>query len=77
MEAWLDEHPHSGPLLNSPEQLRERMRAREATEPPPLPGEPYWVRNPIIAEIHRIREQLSREPEASRPALREQPPKTG
>ena len=35
MEAWLMEHPHAGPVVNSPEELQARLRAREATEPPP------------------------------------------
>ena len=79
METWLDEHPHSGPVLASPEQLRARLRAREATEPPPPPppGEPYRVHNPVIAEIHRIREQLAREPEAPGLVLKDEPPKAG
>ena len=75
MEAWLDEHPHSGPVMNSPEQLRARLQAREAAEPPPPPGEPYRVHNSVIAEIHRIREQLSREPEAPGLILIDEPPK--
>ena len=75
MEAWLDEHPHSGPVMNSPEQLRARLQAREAAEPPPPPGEPYRVHNSVIAEIHRIREQLSREPEAPGLILKDEPPK--
>ena len=75
MDAWLDAHPHPGPVMNSPGQLQARLRAREATEPPPPPGEPYLVHNPIIAEIHRIREQLSGEPETSGLLLKDEPPK--
>ena len=75
MEAWLDAHPHPGSMLNTPQQLQARLRAREAAEPPPPPGEPYRVHNPIIAELHRIREQLSREPEASGLILKDEPPK--
>jgi len=75
MEAWLDEHPHSGPVVYSPEQLSARLRAREATEPPPPPGTPYRVHDPIIAEIHRTREQLSRERESSSLILKDEPPK--
>jgi hypothetical protein len=41
MEAWLEEHPHVGPVVNSPEELQARLRAREATEPPPPRGAPY------------------------------------
>lgn len=75
MEAWLDTHPHSAPVLNSPEQLQARLRAREAAEPPPSPSEPYRVHDPIIAEIHRIREQLSHEQEASSLVLKDEPPR--
>ena len=75
MDAWLDAHPHPGPVMNSPGQLQARLRAREATEPPPPPDEPYRVHNPIIAEIHRIREQLSRKPETSGLLLKDEPPK--
>lgn len=75
MEAWLDIHPHAGPVVNSPEQLQSRLRAREAKEPPPPPGEPYRIYDPIIAEIHRIREQLHREREASALILKDEPPR--
>ena len=75
MDAWLDAHPHAGPVMNSLEQLQARLRTREATDPPPPPDEPYRVHNPIIAEIHRIREQLSREPEASGLVLKDEPPR--
>ena len=40
MDAWLDAHPHTGPVVNSPEELEARVRLREANEPPPEPGEP-------------------------------------
>src|SRR5512132_1627582 len=75
MEAWIDEHRHSGPVLTSPEQLQARLRAREATEPPPPPSEPYQVHDPIIAEIHRISEQLAREHEAPKLILKDEPPR--
>ena len=75
MDAWLDAHPHAGPVVNSPEQLQARLREREATEPPPPASEPYRVHDPIIAEIHGIREQLYREHEASGLILRDEPPK--
>ena len=32
MEAWATEHPHAGPVVNSPEELQARLRQREATE---------------------------------------------
>ena len=43
MEAGLMEHPHAGPVVNSPEELQARLRAREAAEPPPPRGKPYRV----------------------------------
>jgi hypothetical protein len=61
MEAWQAEHPHAGPAVKSPEELQARLRHREAVEPPPPPVEPYRVYDPIIAEVHRVREQLYRE----------------
>ena len=60
----LAEHPHPGPSVGSPDELQERLRHREATEPPP-PGGPYRNHDPIIAEVHRIREKLYREREAA------------
>jgi hypothetical protein len=69
MGAWLAEHPHAGPVVNSMEELRVRIQAREDTEPSPLPCEPYRVYDPIIAEIHRIREKLARERELSSSGL--------
>ena len=50
------------------------MRHREATEPPPPPGEAYRVYDPIVAEVHRIREKLYHERETSALALKDQPP---
>ena len=38
MDSWLAEHPHAGPVVNSPEELQARLRAREAAEPPPQIG---------------------------------------
>ena len=77
MDAWLNAHPHRGPAVNSPEELLARVRLREASEPPPPPGEPYRIYDPIIAEIHRTREKLWREREAESLVLREEPPKPG
>ena len=77
IDAWLVEHPHAGPVVNSLEELQARIHAREAAEPAPLPGEPYKVYDPIIAEVHRIREQLAseREPSSSGLALKDEPPR--
>ena len=73
MDAWLAEHPHPGPSVSSPDELQERLRHREATEPPP-PGGPYRIHDPIVAEVHRIREKLCREREAAPLTLKDQPP---
>lgn len=76
MDAWLTEHPHTGPVVDLPESLEERIQAREAAEPPPPPGEPYKFSDPFIAEIHRIRHQLSRGSETASSAsiLKGEPP---
>jgi hypothetical protein len=75
MEAWLMEHPHAGPVVNSPEELQARLRAREAAEPPPPKGKPYRVYDPIIAEVHRNRAALYRERQAETLVLKDEPPK--
>jgi len=75
MDTWLAKHPHAGPVVNSPEELQARLRQREATEPPPPPAEPYRVYDPIIAEVHRIREQLRREGEKAPLVLKDEPPR--
>src|SRR5258706_5947947 len=75
MEAWLVEHPHAGPVVNSPEELRARLRAREAAEPPPPQGKPYRGYDPIIAEVHRDREALYRERQDGSLVLKDEPPK--
>ena len=75
MDTWLAEHPHAGPVVNSPEELQARLRHRESTEPPPPPAEPYRVYDPIIAELHRIREQLYRERENAPVTLKDKPPR--
>jgi hypothetical protein len=74
MEAWLVEHPHAGPVVNSPEELQARLRAREAAEPPPK-GKPYRVHDPIIAEVHRNREKLYREGIIEALVLKDEPPR--
>jgi hypothetical protein len=75
MEAWQSEHPHTGPVVNSPEELQARLRHREATEPPPPYVEPYLVYDPIIAEVHRVREQLYRDQENAPLILKDEPPR--
>jgi hypothetical protein len=75
MDAWLQSHPHSGPVVNSPEELETRVRHREATEKPLPPAEPYRIYDPIIAEVHRTREQPYRERKETAYALREEPQK--
>lgn len=75
MEAWMVEHPHAGPVVNSPEELQARLRAREAAEPLPPKGKPYRVYDPIIAELHRTREKLYRERQAETLILKDEPPR--
>jgi hypothetical protein len=75
MEAWAVAHPHAGPVVNSPEELQARLRAREAAEPPPPRGKPYRVHDPIIAEVHRNREALYRERETEAFVLKDEPPR--
>ena len=75
MDSWLAEHPHAGPVVNAPEELQARVRAREANEPPPPRGKPYLVHDPIIAEIHRNREALYREREIEALVLKDEPPR--
>jgi len=73
MEAWLEDHPHAGPVVNSPEELQARLRAREAAESPPPRGKPYRVYDPIIAEVHRTREKLYREGKTAPLILKDEP----
>ena len=75
MDAWLAEHPHAGPGVNSPEELQVRLRTREAAEPPPPNGKPYRVYDPIIAEVHRNREALYRERQHETLVLKDEPPR--
>lgn len=79
MDACLVRHPHTGPVVGSPAELQARVAVRARTEPVPPPAPPYRVRDPIIAEIHRIRQQLFEERErdlARSLALKEEPPKS-
>ena len=75
MDAWLAEHPHAGPVVNSPAELQSRLRTREAAEPSRPRGEPYVIHDPIIAEIHRTREALYREQNSEALVLMDEPPK--
>jgi hypothetical protein len=75
MEAWAVAHPHAGPVVNSSGELQARLRSREAAEPPPPKGKPYRVHDPIIAEVHRIREALYREQQAEALILKDEPPR--
>jgi len=75
LDAWLEQHPHAGPVLNSPAELQKRLRMREATEPPPLPAKPYRVHDPIIAEVHRVRDRLQRGQETEALVLKDEPPR--
>jgi hypothetical protein len=75
MDSWLAEHPHAGPVVNSPEELQARLREREAAEPPPPRGKPYLVHDPLIAEIHRTREALYHEQQTGALILKDEPPR--
>jgi hypothetical protein len=75
LDAWLEKHPHAGPGLNSPAELQARLRTREATEPPPPPARPYRVHDPIIAEVHRVRNRLQRGRETEALILKDEPPR--
>ena len=73
LDAWLEQHPHAGPVMHSPAELQARLRTREATEPPPPPARPYRVHDPIIAEVHRTRDRLQREQEMGALILKDAP----
>lgn len=75
LDAWLEQHPHAGPVLNSPAELQKRLRTREAVESPPPSSKPYRVHDPIIAEVHRIRSRLQRERETEALILKDEPPR--
>jgi hypothetical protein len=75
LDAWAVAHPHAGPVVNSPEELQARLRAREATELQPQHGKPYLVHDPIIAEVRRNREALYRERQAEAFVLKDEPPR--
>ena len=75
MDAWLEQHPHAGPVINSPEEWEARLRAREASEPIRYPAPPYRVHDPIIAGIHRVRDSLYHEKMADPLIMKDEPPK--
>jgi len=64
MEAWTVEHPHTGPVVDSPEELQARLRAREATEPPPPGSSRIGSMIRSSPSLHRTREKLHREQQA-------------
>jgi len=75
MDAWLEQHPHAGAMINSPEELQARLRSRGTSEPVPPPAPPYRVHNPIIAGIHRIRDSISHAKMADPLIMKDEPPK--
>ena len=75
MEAWMVAHPHAGPVVNSPEELLARLRAREAAEPLPPKGKPYRVHDPIIAGVRRNREALYHGQPTEALILKDEPPR--
>ncbi len=75
LDAWLEQHPHTGPVMHSSAELQARLRMRDATEPPPTPARPYRVHDSIIAEIHRTRDRLQREQETEALMLKDEPPR--
>jgi hypothetical protein len=66
-------HPHAGPVVNSPEELQARLRAR-AGEPLPPKGKPYRIHDPIIAEVRRNREAVYFEQQTEAFVLKDEPP---
>ena len=79
-------NPHEMPLVGIVSAIRERAVphdenwfAYKTSEPAPRPSEPYKVYDPVIAEVHRIREQLARErePASSSLTLKDEPPRQG
>ncbi len=64
--------------VRSAEELAALVAQEEPARLAAIPAEcreTYRMHNPIIAEIHRIREGLSREREASAMVLHDQPPR--
>ena len=52
-----ERHPER--IING-KQLRQLMQAREAAGVPRLPKEPPYI-DPIVEEVHRIREEIAEE----------------
>jgi len=74
MESWLERHPHAGPMVNSPDELQSRLRAREASASLPPPAKPYRVRDAVIAEVHQTRKTLYQKMETEGLILKDEPP---
>jgi len=68
MVEWLAEHPHPGPVVNSPAEWKVRLQEKETDETPRTAEKPYRIYDPIIAEIHRFRAASSHE-RSARPAV--------
>jgi hypothetical protein len=67
--------PHADlPLVDDLPAALARHTARIGKLPAPLPTEAFMKDDPIIAELHRIREQLYRERENAPFILKDQPP---
>jgi len=71
-------HPPRANQVFSAEDLAALVAREEPARLAAVPAEclqTYRIHDPIIAEIHRIRERLSREREASALVLKEEPPR--
>ena len=67
--------PHPGfPLVENLSASLSTNAQRIAGLPSPLPTEDFMSDDPIIAEVHRIRERLARESQASHLILKDEPP---
>ena len=63
--------------VHSAEELASLVAREEPARVAAIPAEcleTYRMHNPIIAEIHRIRARLNREPETSGLTLKDEPP---
>jgi hypothetical protein len=77
IEKSMSLHPVSTPEVHSAEELAALVIREEPARLAAIPPEcmaTYRVYDPIIAEIHRIREQLSRERLTSSLILKDVPP---
>jgi hypothetical protein len=71
-------HATFAPEVRSAEELADLVARAEPARLAAIPAEcleTYRMHNPIIAEIHRIRERLSRERETSAMVLNDKPPR--